>query len=304
MMTVQVYNTVVRQYVWSSVYQLLDNYYRYGFLYDKYGNLKSEFINVGCELQEDGSEGPLEDADGYEMAIEKYLYEDYYDLPDKYHFLNPYLDVHSNVHFDNQDYTEIKYMHFSKIKNRYIKDSMPQLIAMLRRGHNYAMTLPVDSALSDEYLENTICFIWQMLVLDTLNVHDVKKKYFVPGHEYYREGEENKYDWDSRLYSDRIRDIEDMKFHKNGNITMKYNTNQNHNKTADDLKAERKAYEAQILRIIELSLSPSDKEKSLVHQLSELTDKAKEHFSEEDSEKLIANSNSMAKRMAHIFKIY
>ena len=304
MMTVQVYNTVVRQYVWSSVWQLLDNYYRFGFLYDDCGNLKPEYINIGCEILEDNSEGPLEDADGYEMAVEKYIVEEYFEQPDKYRFLNPYLDVHSNIHFDDQDWADIKNMHFSKIKQKFIGDSMKKLVAMLRRGHNYAMTLPVESALSDEYLEDTICFVWQMLVLDTLNVHDVKKKYFVPGHEYYKKGEENKYDWDSRPYYDRIIDLTDVVFHKNGSMTITYNTNQNHNKTANELETERKAFEAQLIRVVDISKSPSDKEKSLVNKFSEITENVKKNFSESDQDKLLANVNSMAKRMAHIYKIY
>ena len=87
---------------------------------------------------------------------------------------------------------------------------MEKLIGMLRHGNNYAMTIPVSSEVSDEYLKDTICFIWKMMVLDTMNVHDVKKKYFVPGHKYYEKGEEKNYAWDSRPYSNRIKDVEDV----------------------------------------------------------------------------------------------
>lgn len=303
-MIAETYNSEIRQQVFNAVTNLLDKYYLYGFLYDRNGNLKIEYLNTYAEIKEDGSEGPLMDAEGCPVVSEKFLYENFYELPDKFQQLNPYLDVHSNVHFDQVNWTDIRYLSNEKIKKRFIGDSIKQLVAMLRRGHNYAMIRPVASAVSDEYLEDMICFVWKMMVLDTINVHDVKKKYFVPGNEYYKKGEKQNYDWDTRPYHERITDVEDIVAHKNGNLTIKFNTNKNYNKTAEELDMETKNQESQMLRVITCSLRRSDRELSIANKVQEQVDKASQNFPEISSAEISAKEPSIAKRMESIFKIY
>lgn len=257
-MNTEIYNPKTRQYTFDFIYKLLDKYYLYGFLYDEKGRIKMEYHHPYNEPLEDGSDGPLKDSDGCEMMGEKFLIDEFTYPDNKYLMLNPYLDVHCNVHFDKFDWKEIESLSNDKIKERFIGDDMKQLIAMLRRGYNYAMPDPVDKSLSDSYLEDMICFVWKMMVISTMNIHDVKKKYFVPGNDYYKEDSDEGYKWDERHHYSRIKDDEDYVSVIPAKIDFSYIFTDEYREKQKAKQEKIAQEEAEMMRIISISMTQQE----------------------------------------------
>lgn len=157
-------------YIQDIIYKLISEYPMYGYLYDDDGTIKIRYRMPYCEYDENGEEGPLLDAEGYEI-----IYSPQYDGDEDYQLLSPYMDVHCYKVFENTDYDKIKNMSCGEILDTYIKFDIKKLLTMLRRGFNYASQTPVPPYISDDELSGAIAITWKLIVMNTIaNARNIK----------------------------------------------------------------------------------------------------------------------------------
>lgn len=180
-----------REELFNIVYRLIDRYHRYGHFYGDDGSLKDRYMWLYTI-----EEGVCVDSEGraidYDPAADG-LYNPEYDK---------YLDVHSCSVFADWDRDKVMSLSFEQILSDYLADKLPKLVAMLRRGRNYAAERPIGTSYSDDYLEQLIAMAWKLLVSETISCLEVKRKFmgmFCDEDYYYKE-----YAWDERPYAGKL----------------------------------------------------------------------------------------------------
>ncbi len=183
--------------LFAAVYTLIDEYYRFGHLYNDQGELTNRY-----KISYLGEDGLLYDADS------KLLDEDPFEIH-SYMVANKYLDVHNNKYFDELDQQAVISLTSEDVIQHYIGGNIKKLIAILRAGKSYACIEPIGYNMSDDYITLIITQVWKHFVVRTLDCHDIKKKFFLPGNDYYSDPEVS-YKWDMLPYYDKISDPEDI----------------------------------------------------------------------------------------------
>lgn len=152
--------------------KLIENFDKYGFLYDEKGKIEIRYSCPVSEILDDGLEGPMMDSEGVSMTLNPFDDENF--------CMNPRLDMHNIQAFKDLDIQEVSDMTSDMIVNRFLKYDIAQLIAMLRRGYNYTRMKSVSGALTDGILADLIAVAWQKQVLMLLKKYegvDLTKQY-------------------------------------------------------------------------------------------------------------------------------
>lgn len=181
----------------NSVYKLLDDYYRFGHLYDQNGKLKERYFYI-YEYED----GYLYDICGKRLDIDPF-----YELDD-YGDDNIYLWVHSNNGFTDLEWNDVLELSAEDILDKYLSGQTKKLVGMLKNGRNYATQKGFGMQYNDRYLAQTIAFIWKMFAIRQIECRDIKRKFRVKGHDYYKDSSVT-YKWDERPYSGQISEPSD-----------------------------------------------------------------------------------------------
>lgn len=231
-----------QEMIFATIYRLLDKYYLYGHFYDDTGDIHDKY-----KLQYYDENGFICDSNlrplDYDPAEDEFS-QDYCAI----------LDVHRSTVFRNMfTFEEIEALSSDTILKKHLSYCIDKLIAMLRRGRNYASAAPIPRYYSDNYLKMVIAIVWKMFVARTIDCYDVKRKF---ANQPIDPDDPTSFNWDKRHYSGLISADEDM-------VNVPINIANLFSSEAQEIRREHEARrllrQEEISKIITDSLSDEDR---------------------------------------------
>ena len=172
--------------LYQMTFKLLDEFDRFGHMYDYDGYVKSRYLGI----YEDLRDGKLCDNLGCELTMEPFALYNFncdtlenedetadYESPggDNFAYTHRYLNLHNgnSNEFRSMTEQEVSRLTVQDITDKYVNGSiLEQLIHMLRRGKNYAGEYPVSEMFGDDYLIEVIAFTWKLILLGEIRARD------------------------------------------------------------------------------------------------------------------------------------
>ncbi len=246
-----------QEMIFGSVYRLLDKYHLYGHLYNELGDVDMRYrlqyyddngFICDCELR------PLD----FNPGDEDEYCEEYCAI----------LDVHRSTVFRNMfSFEELEALSCEVILEKYLSGYIDKLLAMLRRGRNYASDSPIPRYHSDDYLKMIVATVWKMFVIRTLDNYAVKRKF---ANQPADPENPTSFEWDRRHYAHEISADEDI-------VEVPLNISELFSEQAQarrrEQEARRLARQQEVSQVISDSLSDEDREfyADFFRKLSEAT---------------------------------
>lgn len=155
----------------ETVQRLLDGYEEFGFLYDEEGMVLEKYHMPYCTYDEEGEPEFMMDAEGRRLL----------DASDEHSWDSAVLYVKDYMTITRTGIEEQNLLKLSgeSILKVYLRPHIQKLIAMLRRGYNYAGVQGVGYDVEVEVLTSMLVTQWKKMVLETLKKYKDKENLIV-----------------------------------------------------------------------------------------------------------------------------